>query len=524
MARSLTAPVPLDTLEEAFDLLQRATAAVWFRYLIGVAPLIFTLLFVWNDFSSAGGTRDNAVFAALLLVVVLIWFYRCRQIFSGRLRRIVGSANGVSGDIVRPGWSTACFEGVKVLVMPVAFVSLLPLSYATAFFRSLTLFAGEGLNARDAAAKASKTCTVWQRENWFTLAILTLLVLAVFINVALTVILAPLLVKIFTGYESVSTERGTAAFSIQFPIILALTWLCLDPLLQAVYVVRAFKWEGQSTGEDLLVRLQRLAPLLVFAACAAGFSLTAAPPPPTLTRNTLNQSIDQTLQSSQYDWRNPPPDQGPEKKDWFIDTVDNIVTFIRKGWNIVSKAWSDLVRWIEAALRPILPAMDRTQTGKPSGVRPVFYGIGIAILAIAIILLWKFGPRRKPLQTLPIPVAKSVDLNNEGLLASDLPEDEWLQMADRYLTSGDLRLALRALYLGTLALLSHRGFLTIHACKSNRDYERELRRRSRDAGLSGIFGHNVRSFEQSWYGFHPVTGEQLQDFRDNLGRMRAHAS
>lgn len=117
-------------------------------------------------------------------------------------------------------------------------------------------------------------------------------------------------------------------------------------------------------------------------------------------------------------------------------------------------------------------------------------------------------------------MAKPVDLNNEGLLASDLPEDEWLQLADRFLASGDLRLALRALYLGTLALLSRRGFLTIHACKSNRDYERELRRRSRDAGLSQIFGRNIRSFEQSWYGFHAVTGEQFQEFRDNLGRMR----
>ena len=83
---------------------------------------------------------------------------------------------------------------------------------------------------------------------------------------------------------------------------------------------------------------------------------------------------------------------------------------------------------------------------------------------------------------------------------------------------------LRTLYLGTLALLNHRGFLTIHACKSNRDYERELRRRSRDSALSQIFRLNIRSFEQSWYGFHEVTGEQIQHFRDNLGRMRSSAA
>ena len=139
-------------------------------------------------------------------------------------------------------------------------------------------------------------------------------------------------------------------------------------------------------------------------------------------------------------------------------------------------------------------------------------------------MLWKFRPRKK---TPAFPVSagpRDVDLTNEGLLASDLPEDEWLQMAERYAASGDLRLALRALYLGTLALLNHRGLVSIHACKSNRDYEGELRRRSRDTGLTQIFRSNIRSFEQSWYGFHQVTSDQLQTFRDNLGRMRSHAA
>ena len=522
MARPMTVPVPLDTLEEAFDLLQHAPVSAWFRYLIGAAPLIVGLLYVWNDFSSAVGTRDTPVMAALLLCALVVWFYRCRQIFAARLRRILVAEGGAAGKVERTGWSAACFEGTKVLAMPIATLSVLPAAYFTAFYRSLALFAGPGLCARDAASKAWKASTVWQRENWFVLAILSLLVIVVLVNVALLVILAPLLVKIFTGYESVSTERGVAAFGIQFPIILALTWLCLDPLVQSVYVVRAFHWEGQRTGEDLLVRLQRLAPLLLLALCVV--RPVFAEPSPTLSRDTLNQSIDRTLRAPEYDWRNPPAGQEADKKDWFIDTVDNILAFLHRCRNVLSKAWSDLVEWIVSLLRPVLPAPEPFGQGKPVGVRPVFYGIGIVILALALVLLWKFRPRRNTVVPEPVPVAKTVDLNNEGLLASDLPEDEWLRMADRYIGSGDLRLALRALYLGTLALLSSRGFLTIHACKSNRDYERELRRRARNTGLSQVFRLNIRSFEQSWYGFHLVTSEQLQDFRENLGRMRANAS
>ncbi|HEY3835218.1 MAG TPA: hypothetical protein VGL72_01540, partial [Bryobacteraceae bacterium] len=408
MARALTAPAPLDNLEEAFDLLQHAPASVWCRYLIGAAPLIVGLLYVWNDFSSALGTHDTPVAAALLLLALVVWFYRCRQIFSGQLRRILGAGGGGADSGTRTGWSAACFEGTKVLAMPIAALSVLPMAYATAFYRSLAMFAGQGLSARDAAANAWKAGVAWQRENWFVLAILSLLAIVVLINVALLVILAPLLVKIFTGYESVSTERGVAAFGIQFPIILALTWLCLDPLLQAVYVVRAFHWEGQRTGEDLLVRLQRLAPLLLLLAVFAMEAPLSGAPSPTLNRDTLNQSIDRTLQAPEYDWRNPPTEQEDEKKDWFIDTVDNILAFLHRCRNVVSKVWADVVEWIENLLRPVLPASPGGGDGKPSVVRPVFYGIGIVILGLALMLLWKFGPRRKTVGIAPIPVAKSV--------------------------------------------------------------------------------------------------------------------
>lgn len=520
MARTLTTPGPLDILEEAFDLLQHAPASVWLRYLAGAAPLIVGLLFVWNEFSSAGGPTHNPVIAALFLVALLVWFYRCRQIFAGHLRGILSLKSGDVGAPVR-GWLLACFEGTKLIVIPLAAISVLPLAYATAFYRSLTLFAAEGLGPREASARAWKAAIAWQRENWFVIAILNLLGFAVIVDVSVTVILAPMLVKIFTGYESVSMERGSSALGIQFPVILALTWLCFDPLLQAVYTVRAFQWEGLRTGEDLLVRLRRLAPLLVLF-CLATHCLPAAPP--TLSRDNLNNSIDQTLNSPDYAWRIPPPVSEAEQKDWFIDTVDRIVALVKRGWTVISDLWSELIDWIGNMLRNTVPAPGKTQPGKPTAVRPVFYLLGLGITGLALALLWKFGSRKKLSVAAVAAGPSAVDLTDEALLASDLPEDEWLQMAERYAGSGDLRLALRALYLGTLALLNHRGLLTVHACKSNRDYERELRRRSRDNGLTQIFGVNIRSFERSWYGFHDVTGEQLQIFRENLGRMRTYAS
>ena len=126
-----------------------------------------------------------------------------------------------------------------------------------------------------------------------------------------------MLVKIFTGYESVFAQRGALVLSIQFPIIVALTWLCFDPLLQAVYVVRAFKWEGLRTGEDLLVRLKRLAPILALLALSAPHATLFAEPTPALSRDELNQSIDRTLQSRDYAWRIPPAATGRRRRIGF---------------------------------------------------------------------------------------------------------------------------------------------------------------------------------------------------------------
>jgi hypothetical protein len=58
--------------------------------------------------------------------------------------------------------------------------------------------------------------------------------------------------------------------------------------------------------------------------------------------------------------------------------------------------------------------------------------------------------------------------------------------------------------------------------KSNRDYDRELRRRARgNADLLTAFDANLLTFEASWYGEHLVTNETLGGFSQNLERIRA---
>jgi hypothetical protein len=147
----------------------------------------------------------------------------------------------------------------------------------------------------------------------------------------------------------------------------------------------------------------------------------------------------------------------------------------------------------------------------------------LAVAALALIAqAWRHWRvrREKPLPTAR--KAKAIDLEDETLTADLLPEDEWLALARTHLAKGEVRLALRALFLSGLAHLGAREILTLARHKSNRDYQRELRRKARDQPpLLDAFGHNIAAVERVWYGNHPIDAEGLREFESNLERIRA---
>ena len=85
-------------------------------------------------------------------------------------------------------------------------------------------------------------------------------------------------------------------------------------------------------------------------------------------------------------------------------------------------------------------------------------------------------------------------------------------------------MALRALYLASLAMLAQREMIRVAKHKSNRDYYTELARRRHAIGpLVDAFGQNVRFFEDAWYGMHDVTESIVRAFATNHERIQSVA-
>src|SRR6185295_19083589 len=142
------------------------------------------------------------------------------------------------------------------------------------------------------------------------------------------------------------------------------------------------------------------------------------------------------------------------------------------------------------------------------------------------LLVWRMWKQRGlGAATVAEPISTVPDLGDESVVADQLPVDGWLARARELMSKGDLRLALRALYLASLAHLGQREMIRIAKFKSNREYEIELRRRAHaHPQLLDAFARNVSVFERVWYGMYDVSDEMVNEFNANFERIRTEES
>ena len=213
--------------------------------------------------------------------------------------------------------------------------------------------------------------------------------------------------------------------------------------------------------------------------------------------------------------------------------MDGVVETLRSWAKAIGRAVKAVVRWIIDVidwLREIIFGKSaRAQESGSVGADwivalqgLIFVLLVLVACAVAILFYrtWRRRGARKEIASQVVALVPNVA--DENVIASQLPEDDWLRLARELMGKGELRLALRALYLAGLAHLAQREMIRVAKFKSNRDYEQELCRRARALPeLQAAFSENVGIFDRVWYGLHGVTEEALQRFQINLEKIRA---
>jgi hypothetical protein len=527
----------IELMDQAVRLLRQASLSTLLCHWLGSVPLALALLLFRNLVGRPRIPASAGALYALILTLLLIWMNCWRAVFAGRLRRqLTGAVDSASSS----QWTArrvfhlialqAYFGATKLFILPLSALIMFTFGNTVAFYRIVAVLSGGGdagdLDPLRLRSRARQLAAFGSGQNWTVLAILLLLQVIAAINLTLAIAILPQLFRVLTGIETAFSRSGTVfMMNPLFPLlVIAVTWLALDPFVQAVYCVRCFRAESIETGEDVRAGLRRIragrqVAAAAFLFVAGSWTGHAAAADGVVAPSSLEQAIKQTMQSHEYDWRLPPPADLVRGHSGIVDFTDRAIAGLRSVFQSIGTAMDAFFRWL---LRQF-GVIPESGPGAPPGsaLHRSVYVLMALVLAAGLWIVWH--KRRARTKTVPATAnfVTGVNLDSEDLTPDRLPEEQWLELALRCLAERNFRLGLRAYYLASLAWLGRTEFITIHSGKTNREYELELRRRARafpDAG--GHFAANIAAFERAWYGMHDVTAEDTDEFRGRMEQMK----
>jgi hypothetical protein len=532
----------MDLLEEAVHLLRNLPLSVAAIYLAGTAPFLLVFLFFWVEMGASAFAERELVPGALGLAILFCWMKFSHSLFCLRVQGLL-----TDEPLLKRGWpahvrsffTQAALQPSALFVLPLAVLVVIPFGWVFAFYQNLSVLgSSDDSSIRNTLNRAKKAALLWPGQNHVLLLILSGFAVFVYLNWAMLGFVLPYLLKTLLGVESLFTRNRLVLFnSTYFLAVAALTYLSVDPVVRVVYCLRCFYGESRRSGQDIRVQLRRVAAgvqgavaLVLFLTVAnPGASRAEQAPAPVLGEQKIapvdvDKALQETLHERKFAWRIP-RDSEPQlaEHSWLARFFERLGEWLSDS----IKKIAEWIRWLIRQLRPSHETTAVSSTGWITTLNAALYVLVAAVaICLAVLLIRAFRERRrKPATIAAQPLAPKPDLADENVGAEMLPEDGWTKLGRELWERGELRLALRAFYLASLAHLAQRNLLTLARFKSNRDYERELRRRAHSfPALLSTFTDNVFTFDRVWYGSHEINAESLREFLNKVESLKAGAS
>ncbi|MHC4561209.1 MAG: DUF4129 domain-containing protein [Planctomycetota bacterium] len=541
-------PGALDLLDESVHLLRQSPVAVLACYAVGTLPFVLAALYFVADMSLAGLARQRLASEVTLLAALFVWMKCWQCVFAQRLlaQRHGEEPSGWSaGRVWRMVTAQAAIQPLGLALTPLSLVALVPFPWVYAYFHAAML-AGDGTDPtgslRRVHRQAFRQASRWPWQNVVALLAVKLFALFALMNWILAIYVLAYLTKALLGVDTPISRGGFSPFNTTFmSVSLGLTFLCVDPVIKAFYVLRSFYGPASSTGVDLLADLRLLTlkaarPMVILALVGAAALWTTdavadqpvdAGPPTADTAAVqpaeLDDTIRRVIQRREYVYRMPPEKQTERADSWWDRTRDWL------------NRWLD--RRADRAARDRRPRAEPRRSSRPRGavsfgglagaIKVILWIVVIAGVAFAVVwgvLSYRRRRKTKPVEAKEV-VAKAANIRDEDVMPDQFPADDWLAMARDLIAQGQRQLAVRAIYLASLSLLGEHNIIAIRKFKSNYEYGWEVQRRAHALPeLVEAFGKNVRDFEDAWYGLHDVTDQTLKRFMTNATTIRQLAT
>ena len=558
---------PLEALERGFALFQSTFAREAWRYYAGSAPLALGLIPIWVI---DGQIRISNTVLLIEAATLAVGYLLRAWMVAGYMQHVRELAFGVPVSKAAGATAQAAYMGRLLawkFILGVASLATLPSVAGASWFYGGSQFAS--LEAQeDASERHSLPGCMTLSGQCFGVGLLLFLMLfpvwfAIGLNGFLLAAILPALLHSILGVNTLlSTAMGFYSLFSSSAFWLSLmggAWLAVDPVVKCAYVVIYQLLRSRREGDDLrgllagLPREQKkkaemiastgggrgtgIGFMVVIVAFLVAISQMAAPrathaqqitsgsePAAEFARaarvQRLRQALDEESQREVYRWHDA---EHPSPPTWFGTLLAKIGRAIQRGWNTI---W----RWLNK-LWPRGLSLSPGPNKSAWHLKDLRLWLGlIAAFTLTVVALFFLRRRRRGAIELSVPNATAFlsDLTDPAV-ASERSEDEWFEMANQLAGEGSLRLALRAAYLGLLAGLAKRDWLTIRRDRTNGEYLSEFTRRWRRRPQAAIEARaeipeklrgSLRQFDRVWYGSYSLTAAAVaaycQDQRDLL--------
>lgn len=521
--------------EEGLQLVFRAGWNAWFTYIIGSLPFCLGLTWYCAAMMQSSLAHRYTAGGALLVALLFVWMKTFQSRYAQHLRAaLLDDAPPPWGlaAMLRTLCRQAALQTTAVLVLPVGFVTLIPMAYSLAWYQNLLILdRGDATPLRTLARDAARLAILWPKQNHALLWVCSPLLVVLAIGMMLT--LQPVIASVQTGYEDIlvlvslasllggifsivtlplaptavvlAIGYGASIFMVfelghiftgadtlfnrspgalmQNEVFLALvatlTYLSLDPVIKGAYAIRCHRGESLQTGADIHVALARLrklggaAALVVLAstilfAGRVGAQETATPTP---RAEQLERAIQEELAESRYTWRAPRTVQPSTEQSWLAESVENIAIQIRDA---VKRTW-DWITETYDRIRRWVSGEPRSGAGgagflggQTQSLRMVVIIIAIVLVVVTAYVVWAAMRNRR---VAPL----------EGLSAVEMQAPD---LADEATTAADLpeddwsRLARELAEAGDFRLAARALFFASLATLARQEYIRIARFKS----------------------------------------------
>ena len=525
-------------LEEAVQLLRKAPLFLLSSYYIGTLPFILGLLYFWADMSRSADAKSYHAVASLGLALLYIWMKCWQVVFAERVKMNISGQPALRWPLQRMltlVTTQTLIHATAFFILPLAALVAIPFGWCYAFYQNIT---AEGMTEVDdlkaLCKKAWFQAKLWPRQNHMLLAIFFIFGIVVFLNVGSAIYILPHLLKKYFGLESMFTLSGSHVINTTFWVVtMGISYLCMNPLVKTVYVLRCFYGGALKSGDDLKTDLKRLVlgrnrvvtGLLVAVLLTGSPTLSTATETDFVTPETLDRSIDEVMTQREFTWRMP-RELIVEDEETPKGPIASVVAWVIAK---LGQAIKTVLNWIDKFmdwLIALLPTAEQRESSSDanwlSSVRVAVYVLLIGLLCALVYILWRSWMRRQnsQIEMAAAAVESTPNLEDDDTTADDLPANRWLELARELSADGSWRLAMRAFYLATLADLAANELITIEKFKSNREYQDELHRRAHQKeGLLKAFSKSRAIFERVWYGMYEINRPDLDQYAAIQKRM-----